>query len=88
MRRQYSTREKFYRDYLRDKRNLIAKIRGLRMQYYEVGKNDAELYMNPDMYTCVLSENEYTIGESFSEDVEKGSIFLSCHDYEIFEGYY
>lgn len=83
--RQKSIHEQIIRDYHKEKRKIISKCKELGIAYYEVGKNDNELYATPNNCVCILSLNEYAIGETFSEDVENESIFISIHDYETFE---
>lgn len=87
MRRYYRTKELLHRDFLNKKKKVIKKCNELGIVHYD--KNNSELYATPDKFVCILSPNEYAIGEPFSEDnTENGSIFLSRHDYEIFEGYF
>jgi len=83
--RQKSLHEQMLRDYRRQKKRIISKCVELGIAYYEVGQNDSELYATPDNYVCVLSPDDYAIGETFSESGANESIFVSLHDQETLE---
>lgn len=82
--RRYTTNEMLHRDFLNKKRKVIKKCNELGIVHYDV--NSPELYATPDKFICVISPNEYEIGESFSEkDTNPESVFISLHDYQIFD---
>ena len=85
MKRQQSLKEKLMRQYSKEKRKLINKCEELGIAYYEIGKNDSELYANPNNFVCIFSENEMHVGQTFTKDIEEPEIFISAHDYETFD---
>ena len=80
--RRQSMNECLVRGFHREKREAIAKCQELGITYYEVGKNDSELYATPSNFVCIASFNECAVGETFVEGTPEESIYISMYDYE------
>ncbi len=82
--KQQSMHERLVRGFHREKREAIAKCKELGITYYEVGKNDAELYATPSNFVCIASFNECAIGDEFVEGVPEESVYITQRDYETY----
>lgn len=84
-RRQQSIHERLVREFHREKHEAIAKCKLLGITYYEVGKNDAELYATPSNFVCIASSNECAIGDEFVEGAPEESVYITQYDYETYD---
>ena len=82
-----SIQEKMSREFHKAKREIISKCEELGIEWFEVGKNDSCLYTTPQNYVCILSTDEYAIGDNFAEGIPNESIFISLYDNETFNLY-
>lgn len=87
LKRIVSIQEKILRSFHKAKKETIAKCEELGIEWFEVGKNDSFLYAAPQNYVCILSTDEYAIGDNFAEGVPDESIFISLYDNETFNLY-
>lgn len=77
-----STEEREKRYFHRKKNYLLKKCEKLGIPCYEVGINESECYCMPDFYICILSPEEYMMGESFTEMAPSESLFVKECDYD------
>lgn len=79
MRKQYSQREKEIRDFHREKRKWLRRLSDANITAYNTA--DEELTVNPRMFICICSPNEYEIGEPYLGQ-QNDAIFITLHDYD------
>ena len=79
MRKQYSQKEKETRDFHREKRKWLKRLSDANITAYNTA--DEELVVNPKMFICVCSPNEYEIGESYLGQ-QNEAIFITLYDYD------
>lgn len=79
MRKQYSQKEKEVRDSHREKRKWLKRLSDANITAYNTA--DEELTVNPKMFICAWSPNEYEIGEPYLGQ-QNDAIFITLYDYD------